>query len=163
MDRHYPITTCLWLLWFSYYHNRQRGGGGGGGGHLTKYYRNLCFIQYCHRLLVIISWFCWLGDHTFQRNLVSLYLNSFLRPFKKILSYITLYWFEKFTIRTICYAPWVVKLPRFYCIAFIQLLAPSVFSYTREASFIAPPGRHKLGITLIYSLKNVYKNAIYLH
>ena len=27
----------------------------GGGGHLTKNYRNLCFIQYCHRLLVMIS------------------------------------------------------------------------------------------------------------
>ena len=30
------------------------GEGGGGGGHLTKNYRNLCFIQYCHRLLVMI-------------------------------------------------------------------------------------------------------------
>ena len=62
----------------------------------------------------------------------------------------------------ICHVPWVVKLPRFYCIAFIQLLAHSLFSPIQgKASFIAPPGRRKLGITLIYSLKNVYKNATY--
>ena len=48
--------------------------------------------------------------------------------------------------------------------AFVQLLAYSLFSPIQgKAGFIALPGRRKLGITLIYSLKNVYKNATYLH
>ena len=57
-------------------------------------------------------------------------------------------------------------LPRFYCIAmiaFIQLLADSLSSpIFGEPSFIAPPGRRKLGTTLIFSSINVYKNATYI-
>ena len=55
MDIWVSGTTCLRLFWFIYYH-------------LTRNYRDFCFIQYCHRLLVITSWLCWLGDGTFQQG-----------------------------------------------------------------------------------------------